>query len=202
MSESAKPAAIMGSLVNLKNVSTHKSLALTIHVPAEAAQQVLAAFGWPTMVDPVPVAIARLEGEAPHEVPRDEPLRNTEEPPRSHPYVEEMRRGLAKGMQNVYAATYAEETPEKSPVQHRHWAVLSPAQQTGVIRNEPEFREFATSLGWDVHGADDARDFIRNFCGVLSCADILPGTEAAARWAQLQVRYGNWLSQKRALRPA
>lgn len=54
------PAAIMGSLVDAKNVNAHKCVRLSIDVPSEHAAMVLAAFGWPTMADPIPVAIARL----------------------------------------------------------------------------------------------------------------------------------------------
>jgi len=55
------PAAIAAQLVDIRNVGAHKSLKLTIHVPVEQAHLVTAAFGWPTMVDPVPIAIARLK---------------------------------------------------------------------------------------------------------------------------------------------
>jgi hypothetical protein len=54
------PAAISGSLVAMRNVGTHKSVALTIHVPEELGEQIVAAFGWPTSASPVPVAVARL----------------------------------------------------------------------------------------------------------------------------------------------
>ena len=57
-----KPAAIMGQLVDAKNVNAHKCVRLSIDVPSEHAPMVLAAFGWPTMADPIPVAIARLAG--------------------------------------------------------------------------------------------------------------------------------------------
>jgi hypothetical protein len=57
---SAQPAAIMASLVDVRNVSAHRCVRLEIHVPAEQAGAVLAAFGWPTAADPVPVALARL----------------------------------------------------------------------------------------------------------------------------------------------
>ena len=53
-------AIISGSLVDVRNVGTHKSVKLTIHVPEEYATKVVAAFGWPTGVNPVHVAIARL----------------------------------------------------------------------------------------------------------------------------------------------
>lgn len=59
-----KPAAIMGSLVDAKNVNAHKCVRLSIDVPSEHAAMVLAAFGWPTMADPIPVAIARLANPA------------------------------------------------------------------------------------------------------------------------------------------
>jgi hypothetical protein len=55
-----KLAAIEGQLVSIKNVSTHKSACLTIHIPEEYALKVIEAFGWPTMVAPVHVAIARM----------------------------------------------------------------------------------------------------------------------------------------------
>jgi len=55
-----KPAAISASLVDVRNIAQHKCVRLEIHVPAEQTGLVLAAFGWPTGVDPVPVAIARL----------------------------------------------------------------------------------------------------------------------------------------------
>lgn len=57
------PAAIQAQLVDVRNVSSHKCVRLEIHVPAEQAGDVMAAFGWPTMADPVPVALARLVAE-------------------------------------------------------------------------------------------------------------------------------------------
>ena len=58
------PAVISASLVDVRNIAAHKCVRLEIHVPAEQAGIVLAAFGWPTAVDPVPVAIARLDLKA------------------------------------------------------------------------------------------------------------------------------------------
>lgn len=56
-----KPAAIMASLVDVRNIAAHKCVRLEIHVPVEQASLVMQAFGWPTAADPVPVAIARLD---------------------------------------------------------------------------------------------------------------------------------------------
>lgn len=58
------PAAIQAQLVDVRNVSSHKCVRLEIHVPAEQAGTVMAAFGWPTMAEPVPVALARLDPSA------------------------------------------------------------------------------------------------------------------------------------------
>jgi hypothetical protein len=186
MAKKGNPAAIVGSLVNLKNVATHKSIALTIHCPAENAQAVLAAFGWPTMVDPVPVAVARLE----------ESVSLTQPPPKDVLGV--VKETSAAPIRKLAAAildrTEKLNRPPEAPTRLRHWAEMTPSQQTGVIRNEPDFWAF-TGVG--AHGAEAARDYIRAWCHVESCADILPGTEAAARWAQLQVRYGNWLRERR-----
>lgn len=58
-----KFSAISASLVDVRNVAQHKCVRLEIHVPVEQAALVMQAFGWPTMADPVPVAIARLDPE-------------------------------------------------------------------------------------------------------------------------------------------
>lgn len=46
------------------NVDTHKSVRLSIDVPIENAMRVLELFGWPSMVNPVAVAIAPLDVQA------------------------------------------------------------------------------------------------------------------------------------------
>jgi len=67
-------AIIDGSLVDVRNVNQHKCVRLIIDVPAERARQVIDAFGWPTMVSPVSVAIARLVPEAASQEPRSASL--------------------------------------------------------------------------------------------------------------------------------
>ena len=62
-------AAISAQLVDMRNVGAHKSLKLTLHVPEEQALKAIEAFGWPTGVNPVPVALARLTEEVAHEPP-------------------------------------------------------------------------------------------------------------------------------------
>jgi hypothetical protein len=58
------PAAISAQLVDIRNVGMHKCIKLTIHVPVEQAALVTQAFGWPTMAEPVPIALARLTNSA------------------------------------------------------------------------------------------------------------------------------------------
>lgn len=53
-------AAISAQLVDIRNVGQHKCVKLTLHAPEEHAMAIMEAFGWPTMVAPVPVALARL----------------------------------------------------------------------------------------------------------------------------------------------
>jgi hypothetical protein len=59
----ADMAVFQGSLVNLKNSPTHKSVVLQVEVPEEYGEAIVRAFGWPTRVKPLPVAVARLEGD-------------------------------------------------------------------------------------------------------------------------------------------
>lgn len=57
-----KPAAISAQLVRIREApAKFASTELTIHVPEEQAMEVIAAFGWPTITKPVPVAVAKLE---------------------------------------------------------------------------------------------------------------------------------------------
>ena len=75
----SEPAAITAQLVDVRNVAAHKSVRLELHVPAEQAGLVMAAFGWPTMADPVPVALARLHSPA-------EPIAKPEAPKEHRPF--------------------------------------------------------------------------------------------------------------------
>ena len=71
--------AISGSLVDAKNIAVHKSVRLSIDIPAEQAADVIKAFGWPTMANPVPVAVARLAENRP--VPAEKERRRFDEMP-------------------------------------------------------------------------------------------------------------------------
>lgn len=67
---SVPAAMISASLVDVRNIAAHRCVRLEIHVPVEQAGDVMAAFGWPTGADPVPVVIARLTAEAAERPPQ------------------------------------------------------------------------------------------------------------------------------------
>jgi hypothetical protein len=56
-----KPAAILAALVDMRNVGTHKSLKLTLHIAEEHALDAIRAFGWPTGANPVLVGVGRAD---------------------------------------------------------------------------------------------------------------------------------------------
>lgn len=57
----SEPAALRAVLVDVRNINTDKEIRLELRVPAEHADRVFKAFGWPTKVSPVEVGIARLD---------------------------------------------------------------------------------------------------------------------------------------------
>jgi hypothetical protein len=82
-------AAITAQLVDVRNVAAHKSVRLELHVPAEQAGLVMAAFGWPTMADPVPVALARLNPIAKPTVSQPETVQRERKPFTGLPYAQQ-----------------------------------------------------------------------------------------------------------------
>ncbi len=96
------PAAITAQLVDVRNVAAHKSVRLELHVPAEQAGLVMAAFGWPTMADPVPVALARLQ---PIAKPDAAPATAKERTPFSElPYAQQAAMRCSDGAFNRFIA--------------------------------------------------------------------------------------------------
>lgn len=163
-------AAIMGSLVDVRNIGVHKSVKLTIHVPEEMAVKVIDAFGWPTGVDPVPVAIARLLPEA-QEAPA----------------------------QNTHAKPALASDPHPARVT-RSWRDMPAAAQAAIRCNEVAFQRFLQeqfsgawklmNLGTD---AERAAEVVRFKCDVQSRKDIRPGTESFDKWNELNDTYQAWM---------
>jgi hypothetical protein len=64
-------AAFEGGLVGIKNVGYDASVHLTIALPQELGAAIIAAFGWPTVKNPIPVAIARIDEGAAQKGPKE-----------------------------------------------------------------------------------------------------------------------------------
>jgi len=170
-------AVIQGSLVDVRNIGHDKAVVLKIHVPAERALAVIEAFGWPTQVSPVAVAIARLvESEVRrNESVESDPVHETEE-----------------------EAAQVVDRPARSPT--------LPAAQAGFLCNTPRFQQFVAErisakqpLGALTEiSRDRAADYVREFCGVRTRALITPGTEAEQRWLLLKSAFKAWEAAPRA----
>ena len=171
-------AVIQGSLVDVRNIGHDKAVVLKIHVPAERALAVIEAFGWPTQVSPVAVAIARLvESEVVRSVKSDDPLHD--------PLHDEVVASVV-------------DRPARPP--------SSPAAQAGFLCNTPRFQQFVAErisakqpLGALTEiSRDRAADYVREFCGVRTRALITPGTEAEQRWLLLKSAFKAWEAAPRA----
>ena len=171
-----KPRAISAQLVDIRNVGAHKSIKLTIHVPEEQARQVVELFGWPTMVDPVPVALARLEV-----MPAEQPKHGISTTDTTPGPLPDKPAGRAK----------------------REWHELQPSAQISIRCGETAFRifldeTFPRSWGQDMEDmglsqTEQAIRFVRRHCGVTSRADINSGNpQALDAWERLEWDYRAW----------
>jgi hypothetical protein len=171
-------AIISGSLVDVRNVGTHKSVKLTIHVPEEHATRVVAAFGWPTGVNPVSVAIARLDSS----IQQPETLNAAVDRPRPVPPIP-LPAGAAKERRRFSAQPYA--------------------QQAALRCNDPVFwaflREMAPHAGANTHSKEEAATAVRIICCVDSRADIQPDTPAETFWLELEEWFSAWKAKERAM---
>jgi hypothetical protein len=71
---------------------------------------------------------------------------------------------------------------------------LPPAQQAGMLSNDPQFRAFAAHrlCGADAMTPTAAAEFIRLQCGVNSRAALNTNREAAQRFAALRTEFDAW----------
>ena len=78
--------------------------------------------------------------------------------------------------------------------ERKKWSQLRPAQQAAMRCNEAAFQKFIT--GKVANGGNvgyTVEDAVRIACGVSSRADILDGSFAARKWADLDREYQAWL---------
>ena len=164
-------AIISGQLVDVRNVGTHKCVKLTIHVPAEYAPKVFECFGWPTGVDPVPVALARLVegGDAIDPPPRQNGEATNNKRPDTRPRVESAPRGAFNDM--------------------------PPVKQAGILCADPVFWKYLNERGQTlvhVENEEDAAFAVRRVCHVESRKDIVAGTDAHHKWDLMLKSYRAW----------
>ena len=160
-------------------MGAHKSIKLTIHVPEEQARQVVDLFGWPTMVDPVPVALARLQEGGGARRPTRHPTIDTTPVP-----LPDKPAGRAK----------------------REWRELTPAGQAGIRCNEPRFQaflreainRFGLSTHDDCRNENEAAEIVRDLCRVESRSQInKTNPESLRLWHLLEGDYQLWLRRIR-----
>ena len=170
-----KPAAIMGSLVDARNVATHKCLRLVIDVPAEQAEHIIKVLGWPTQVNPIPVAVARLNPELPS--------------PSSHqtsPGNFDATGGVSPPLPGTDG--------RKPGAQSKSWSSMSPAQQAGIRCADPLFQQFLLEKMKirQMCNASDAANAVRVYCGVASRAHINVDPSAGLLWHRLDGDFSIW----------
>lgn len=197
--------AISAQLVDVRNIGVHKSIKLTIHVPEEQAMKVMELFGWPTMVAPVPVALARLNeqpkgGEA--AATRSEILSGSDASNATTPVQHRTAgRAIAKGAevpcQKILGMSPSVERPPDTLRNRprRSWNELSAAEQAGIRCAEGAFWTFLTSkFGRSVTDAETAAQVVRYKCGVKSRAEITDYNEPALdAWNKLDIDYRLWM---------
>ena len=194
--------AISAQLVDIRNVGTHKVVKLTLHAPEEQAMMIMKLFGWPTGVNPIPVALARLDQPLPlraesqpsaEAAPRPAMLHSpvgdeTTLPP--HPAVAAPRPVLAPSQPT---------TPAGENKIKRQFAEMAPSQQAGMLSQDQAFWRFleekhpATWNDCNIIGvrfkSDIAAAVVRELCEVNSRAEITPDN---ANWSALVLAYRLW----------
>jgi hypothetical protein len=160
-------AIISGSLVDAKNVNTHKVMRLIIDVPAENALKVIAAFGWPTMVNPVSVAVARLNGEG--RAPQDTA---------SDPH------------QQSHESLVEAATPKKSQGQIAGYLCTLGSFQTFLRERFTDQWVPNAVAGRDKE--DVAKETLYDICTVTSRAQL---TKANTEWLALQLAFKLWQTE-------
>ena len=82
----------------------------------------------------------------------------------------------------------------KAPVRKR-FDDMDPAQQAGILCNDPRFQEFAArycDVTTERFNANATTEFLRVECGVKSRATLNTNPEAASRFAALRTEFDAW----------
>jgi hypothetical protein len=121
-------------------------------------------FGWPTGVDPVPVALARLNGK---DGGADRPV--------------------SPGDDN--AAPRVEPSPSPRGASFRE---MLPVKQAGILCSDPKFWRFISEEFEPCACEDDAVAYVRRTCQVASRKYITAGSAAEKRWQFIVSAYRGW----------
>ena len=175
-----------GRYHNLRTVISQKVAQVVIEIPMEQMQEFVRLFGapnpetWialariePTQVNPIPVAVARLNPELPS--------------PSSH-----------QTSPGNFDATGGVSPPSpgtdgrKPGTQSKPWASMNPAQQAGILCNEKDFRQFISMHYGDAYKHLSPAEFVRELCGVKSRKDIASNHKSRVIWHQLVEDYRVW----------
>lgn len=163
----AAPPAIAGTYADLRQVKSRGVWQLVIDVPAEQVEAMVDLFGMPRQDKPTHLAVARLK-----------------EPPGT----------------NGSAATQASAAPADPPHPPEGLRVPGGAkrertlpEKVGMRCGNAYFQAWLMDhLGLQQDAAqtvDEIAEIVRQRCGVKSRTEILPGTEAAAKWLALETRF-------------
>lgn len=168
------PIIIKGSLVDVKNINTHKCVRLSIDVSAELGAEIVHAFGWPTMVEPVSVAVARLVPEA-------------EAPP-------SLAAQIAADMKAGTAHFVSPSPEEHAAKEKRRITQLHGGSQAALTCKREAFWKFLEEQRDIVcRSEEEAAEYVREFCDIKSRSEIETNPTARNRWHLLYSAFDAWM---------
>jgi hypothetical protein len=91
------------------------------------------------------------------------------------------------GAERWFGIAPLKEEAAKAPKEKKHWRDMPAAQQAAIRCNEPIFRAFLSTKGYDAANNEEAAEAVRDWFGVKSRTEIAP--EA---WRELDGEYLAW----------
>jgi hypothetical protein len=169
------PAALRGTFSDFKLIRGRKVAQLVIEVPIEQADAALQALGGiPNPADERWVAVARLQPEAKAQPVSDRPVPTL---------------GIADRAK--------QESDEEG--RRRRFHEMNPAAQIAMSCSLPSFREFLRAREGYIHDDADTCDaWVKGILRVRSKTEVVPGSQAFAKWNELRGNYEVWLRYERS----
>src|SRR3990167_1398519 len=158
-----KTAAFGAEYVDWKLVKTRAAIQIVFEIPLEAADHAYRVLGgMPDNSKSRWFGIARMEHD------------------------EQPKAGSSKGR----TSDFESENEGSNPSPAAKWSTLTPAQQAGILCNDPAFEKFMSEVHNFTHA--DVPLMVRQHCNVDSRKDILPDSYAGRRWRELVSDYRAW----------